>query len=193
MYHKRLSESSVQIGEDRRLSFYAALYGPSTDVAERGRTYRESIAAGAFDEYLRTAGEVIGNVNHDDALSFAKRSDGSLLLQSDAKGLFASCYLPRTEVGEWVLKAGREGRIKGASFQFEPIHSRTVNGVVERQAVKLVDVCVAIGEDPVYPQTADEVHIRTKKTNAALLSRLKYARWKLDNGVSSRPLTEING
>lgn len=191
--HKRLSDSSVHVGEDRRLSFYAALYGAAADVVEHGQEYRERIAPGAFDDYLRSTGEVVGNINHRDALAFAKRSDGSLLLQSDAKGLFASCYLPRTDVGDMVLRAHREGRIRGASFQFDPVQSRTVNGIVERAAVRLVDVCVAIGEDPVYPQTADEVHIRTKRNNSTLLTRLKYARWKLHNGVSSRPLTEING
>lgn len=179
---KRLSNSTVELSADRRLSFYAALYDAPTEISEPGtRPFTEVVGHHAFDDFLRTQGEVIGNINHDASLSFAKRSDGTLLLQSDAKGLFASAYLPDNEIGNAIMRAYAEGRVVGTSFQFRPIIDRTLgNGTVERTKVVLEDVCVAIGMEPAYPQTADEVFIRTKKAdNTALLQRLKFQKWKL--------------
>lgn len=119
MPYRRTSNQSINIGEDRRLSFYAALYSQPTELTEDGRTYTEQIAPGAFDDYLKGTGEVIANINHLERLTFAKRSDSTLLLQSDEKGLFASCYLPRTETGEHILKLTRKLWAAVAAFEHD--------------------------------------------------------------------------
>lgn len=181
MILSRLNDWEVEVGEDRRLCLYAALYNVPTLITEGTRSYYEVILPGAFDESLRNGDEVIGNINHENRHAFAKRSDGSLLLQSDDKGLFATAYLPATEPGEHVIRAKEQKRIKGTSFQFDTVKSRTrPDGVVERVKVKLIDVCVAIDMEPAYPQTRNEVHIRTKKDYSTLISRFRFQKWKLD-------------
>jgi HK97 family phage prohead protease len=181
----RLANSPVEVGADRRLSFYAALFSSPTKIVEGGREYTEVIGRNAFDDFLATDREVIGNVNHHDRLTFARRTDGSLLLQQDPKGLFASAYLPDDAIGNAVVKAHAEGRITGASFQFAPIVDRTLkSGWTERTKVHLLDVCVAIDEEPAYPQTADQVHLRTAgKDHSVLLTLLRYQKWKLESKI----------
>lgn len=176
MLLKRTNTSPVEVSADRRLSFYAAIYNAPTVIEERKR-YTEVIQPGAFD--LTGSGEVYANVNHIERLAFAKRSDGSLLLQSDAKGLFASTYLPNDEIGEMVMRAHSEGRVTGASFQATDVFSRTNGDTVERVKLFLLDVCVSIGEEPAYPQTKNEVILRTRNKTQTLFSLLNFQKWKL--------------
>lgn len=185
--HSRSANARVTLADRRRLTMYAAVYDSPTTITSEGPAYRELIRPGAFAAALAAGTDVIANVNHDPAQTFARTSDGSLLLQEDGHGLFASCWLPENELGDAILEGVQSGRITGASFRFRPVESRTgSDGTVERVAVDLFDVCVCVpvgGQRPAYPDT--EVHVRTQADRTQILSaRLRLAKCRqrqLDN------------
>lgn len=157
----------------RRLSWYAAIFGQTTTIKEMqaGKlvTYPERIVPGAFTESLAGNVEVIANIDHDDGKAFARRSDGSLVLQEDPHGLFCSAWVPEGEFGDKILAAVEAGTLDGCSFRFEPVNSRTAeDGTVERVSVVLADVCLTA-----YPAYKD-THIlaRTARTKF-LLTKLR--------------------
>jgi HK97 family phage prohead protease len=120
------------LGENRRLTFYAALFGVETTVFDRAAPfddrkvkYKERVLPGAFDDTLaKPVFDVIATIDHDEARAFARVSAGELLLQPDPHGLFCSCYLPDTELGDHVLKEVKAGRLVGTSFQMLPVKER---------------------------------------------------------------------
>jgi len=136
------------------------VFGEETTIHEDGRTYRERIAPGAFRGSLASNREVIANIDHQDATTFAKRSTGELLLQEDGHGLFASCWLPETRQGDDIVRRVESGEFPGASFAFRSLKDRWLgNDFVERESVELVDVCITA--TPYYPST--EVLLRHAK------------------------------
>lgn len=162
MLHRH-HKQRFDIQERRRLTFYAAVFDEETTIHERDQggqlvTYTEVIRPGAFSAALATDDEVIANLDHDPARTFARRSDGSLLLQEDPHGLFASAWVPEGEFGDSILADVLSGKLDGCSFRFGPVKSRTTNGVVERLQVTLADVCLTAF--PAYDGT--EVHVRNK-------------------------------
>lgn len=163
--------------DGKRLSWYACLFDTPTLIDFEGVPYTEVIRAGAFDTSLAADTEVVANLNHDDKYIFARRSDGSLLLQADPKGLFSSCWV-EGEIAQRVLANPEEW---GASFRFLPVESRSEGGTVERLQVQLADVCLT--RTPAYPDTIGEVHVRGKDNKervSYLLSLYQYTknRWK---------------
>jgi len=185
MYQTRTSKVRFDISDNRRLSFYAALFGEEATIQERDNrgqivSYREVIVPGAFTRTLATDAEVIANIDHDPARTFAKRSTGELLLQQDAHGLFCSCYLPSNELGDQIIRDVKAGKLDGTSFRFAPTETRTTGDLAERVAVELADVCITA--NPAYPQTKGEVHLRTNPDKTRLLlARYRLVRTKLQN------------
>lgn len=149
------------------------------DFSKREK-YIEVIRSGAFVDSLNANDEVVANIDHNNELAFALRSKGELVLQEDPKGLFASVWLPETDIGERVLREYHAGNITGASFRAIPKDGiwASDNSSVERTKLKLEDVCVCIGGDPAYAETADEVIVRSKKNNDVLFLRLRYQKLK---------------
>jgi HK97 family phage prohead protease len=174
--HERHIRTDPTIREERRLGFYAALFDAPAVVydfrpGEKQRSdYTEVIRPGAFTDALSGAGEVIANVNHDPGRTFAKRSDGSLLLQEDPVGLYVSCWLPDDPLGNSVLEDVKAGKLDAASFQFTPKNNRWTGDECELLAVNLFDVCLTAR--PAYPQTKGEVHLRTADRLRELFARL---------------------
>lgn len=174
MKHTRTIKARATVGDNRRLTFYAAVFDqPATVSDPDGKggvtTYREVIRPGAFAEALASNAEVIANIDHDPAQTFATRSTGELLLQEDPHGLFASCYLPAGEFGDSILSRVQGGELDGCSFRFTAVESRTEGDVVERLRVTLADVCLTAS--PAYPGT--EVHLRNKNRATATRTKLR--------------------
>lgn len=182
----RNQKTRVEISDRRRLTFYASVFNVPTLITEKDETgklvrYREVITPGAFDRALESKSEVIANIDHDEVQTFATRSSGKLLLQSDPHGLFASCWLPDTPEGDSILQRVKSGELDGCSFRFVPVVNRMNEDVVERMEVKLYDVCLTA--NPAYPGT--EVHVRNNNRMAYLLARYKYTKikdWTLHKG-----------
>lgn len=179
----RRSQARFEVKDKRRLSFYAAIFNAPALITERDASgnlvkYNEVILPSAFDDTLATDTEVIANLDHDEVDTFAKRSNGSLVLQVDPFGLYCSCYLHDDAIRQRI----NSGELDGCSFRFVPVVDRTSNGVVERVSVKLYDVCLT--SNPAYVQTKGEVHLRVQDKTSYLLARYKYALLK----NASRPL-----
>lgn len=175
MQLQRTHKQRFNVTDRRRLTFYAAVFDEPTTIHERDQageivSYQEVIRPGAFLDTLKDWHEVIANIDHDPSRTFAKRSDGSLLLQEDPHGLWASCWVPEGDFGDTILKDVEAGVLDGCSFKFGPVKDRTDNGLVERMAVKLYDVCLTAS--PAYNGT--EVHLRTQA-----LARTKFLFTKL--------------
>lgn len=187
----RQYKNRFEVTESRRLTWYPALFDQETRISEPGPdgatvTYTEVIRAGAFAATLKDRGQnVTANIDHDDSQLFAQTFDGSLLLQEDAKGLFASCWLPEGELGDRIIRDVQNGTLDGASFRFGPVKDRvTRNGdFVERLAVTLADVCLT--SHPAYPQTEGEVLVRSTQPDNTKLratqAKLRLLKLKLKN------------
>ena len=163
--HSRHHHQRFEISDKRRITFYPCVFDQETFIKERDQggqvvTYQEVIRPGAFSVTLSDWGtEVIANIDHDDARTFAKRSDGTLLLQEDPHGLWASCWVSEGEFGDMILSDIQTGKLDGCSFKFGPVETRTNNNVVERVAVSLHDVCLTAS--PAYDGT-EVLHHRTR-------------------------------
>lgn len=186
----RQTQTKFELGERRRLTFYAAVYDEPAKIREydeqgKIRTYKEVILPGAFTDTLASGNEVLATIDHDANQTYARLSDGSLVIQDDPHGLFCSCWLPDNDIGNKVYELVQAGRIYGCSFRFYPMEDRTQGDTVARAKVKLADVCVALKMPPAYLGT--DVHLRTANNMSFLIARYKYAKmknWTLHNGNS---------
>lgn len=181
--NQRQHRTQFELVEGRRLNFYAALFNEVTEIkTRRGQfEYFEVIRPGAFTRTLSTDRDIVATVNHDLRKELARRSDGSLLLDEDPKGLFCSLWLPENEDGDGVMKAYAEGRITGASFTFDPVDNKmNDDGLVERLSFNFYEVCIAVGKPPAYPTTGEEVQLRTAPPNVdAVLARYRMLNFKI--------------
>lgn len=177
---QRTTHSRFDLSDSRRLSFYAAVFDMPTRVmdfkpgAKERSEYTEVVRPGAFADSLASGNEVIANRDHDANRTFARTSDGSLVLQEDPRGLWASAWLPPGELGDDIISGIQSGEITGCSFRFTPTRDRWDGDSCELLAVALADVCVT--GSPAYPGT--EVHLRTRSRLRELLARLALAKWK---------------
>lgn len=104
----------------KTVSGYAARYGVlSNPIAVKGGvTFRERIAAGAFDRILRTKPDVVATLNHSLDTVLGRTTSGTLRLSSDDHGLRFSCSMPNTTAGRDVYESVKRGDINGCSFAF---------------------------------------------------------------------------
>jgi HK97 family phage prohead protease len=164
---RTVTRAETAVRDNRRLTFYAATFDNETtvtDVAEpygRRMRYREVVRPGAFRGYLETGGDVRASIDHDRNRTFASRASGELLLQEDSRGLFATCELPRNDLGDRIIRDIEAGRLNGSSFRFATVKDRWTPGNVplcELEAVALDDVTLT--DQPAYASMVGEVHLR---------------------------------
>lgn len=123
MNRTRSQSTPVELSDSRRITFYGAVFDQPAFVRDHATPlnmvtrYRETIKPGAFSRALTQPGEIIANIDHDANRTFAKRTTGELLLQEDSRGLFATCELPRSDLGDWIRSEVEHGRLRGCSVQ----------------------------------------------------------------------------
>ena len=119
--------------------------------------------------------EVTANIDHNDEYKFAQRSDGSLILQADPHGLWASCWIPEGDFGDSILNDIKSGKLDGCSFKFGPTETKRNNDITERISVSLHDVCLTA--NPCYAGT-EVTHHRSKTLQRCnyLFARLRLAK-----------------
>lgn len=186
MSHRRHRQSEFTINDSRRLTFYAALFDTPAEVydyrpgASERTTYVELIKPGAFRDSLKQGRSVVANVSHRAEQTFARTDDGTLLVQEDPKGLFASCWIPETPLGDSIIRDIGAGLYQGASFKGLFRERTAADGSAEVYSVELEDVCIT--SMPAYPDTEGQVHLRTKHDpTTSLLARLGLVKIKLKN------------
>ncbi|WP_063886830.1 HK97 family phage prohead protease [Rhodococcus sp. LB1] len=117
-------------------------YGPTAEIHELGRSYRERFAPGAFQRSIAERGDKVRLlVSHDRGkLPIGKAVD--LFEQSD--GLHASFAIAGTRDGDDALALVRSGVVDSFSIGFRPIRDRQDNGVTVRTECALME-CSLVG------------------------------------------------
>jgi hypothetical protein len=98
----------------RTLAGYAAVFNSEADI---GGYFREVIAPGAFEATLKDA-DVRALVVHDSGRLIGRKSNGTLRLSEDKRGLKVEIDLPDTSDGRDVAALVERGDMDGMSFGF---------------------------------------------------------------------------
>jgi HK97 family phage prohead protease len=131
--------------DGKTLEAYAAKYNVLSE--DLGGFY-EVIVPGAFDECVIDT-DCTCNIDHDDARLLG-RIPNSLKLTADETGLFFTCELPDTEIGNFARQHVLRGDISKCSFAFDVAGENwttTEDGIPLREITKvmpLYDVAIVI-------------------------------------------------
>ncbi|QSB48772.1 HK97 family phage prohead protease [Parageobacillus toebii] len=129
-----------------------------------GDKFVEEIAAGAFDESLRTRG-VVGLWSHDTSKVLGSTKSGTLRLESTEKELRFELDLPNTTVGNDAWEMIKRGDVDGVSFGMRVTKDKWSQ--IERNGEKIYKRSILDAElyeispvaFPAYP--ANEVSVRS--------------------------------
>jgi len=161
--------------EGNTLSGYAIVYDVnSVRLTERGRTFTEQIARGAFDESI-TKDDIKLYYNHDASMPLARTDNGSLRLKSDQKGVYFEADLPNTTLGNDVKELLNRGTLTGEmSFGFVATEENwTSRDTKTVEKGKLYEVSIVV--DAAYEQTSSQLRGITQEINN---KRIKIIRRK---------------
>jgi HK97 family phage major capsid protein/HK97 family phage prohead protease len=149
--------------EGNTLHGFAAVYNtPSEPIEDRGRTWVETIAPGAFDDVLASSPDVYLSVNHDPSSALARTPD-TLRLHNEDRGLRFEADLGDSPTAQDIRSAVSRNVLRGASFRFScapggDAWSRGNDGTERRtlnKVARLVDISVAT--TPAYAGTTIEL------------------------------------
>ena len=104
-----------QVGDERRVEGYAAVFNSPTTIQSRNGAFREQIARSAFEGRLEDP--VVALFNHDHLRPLAKVGAG-LELSVDDYGLRYSFPIPDTTTGRDLQELMDRGIVREASFAF---------------------------------------------------------------------------
>lgn len=135
----------------RRLEGHAAVFG----VEAKLPGFTETIKPGAFAQSLRSGGDILALLDHDQSKLLARTRSGTLKLNEDTGGLQFSIDVPDTSIGNDVLELAKRGDIGGMSFGFNVAKDgeRWNGSKRELHSVNLLEVSV-VSSLPAYPQTS---------------------------------------
>ena len=146
-----------EAGGKKTLSGFAALYdSPSSDLGG----FVEVIRPGAFSRAVRENQEVLARSEHDTRLLLGRRSNGTLRIFDDPKGLRYEVEVPDTQAGRDMATLVARGDVRGSSFAFtipDPVAGQrwtvTEDGQALRELLDLDLFDVAPTANPAYPET----------------------------------------
>lgn len=98
--------------EGRKLSGYAATFHNETRILD----FNETIAPGAFAASLRSNGDILALVDHDNGKVLARTKSGTLRLSEDARGLAFEIDVPPTTLGNDILAMATRSDLGGMSL-----------------------------------------------------------------------------
>lgn len=103
----------------RSLSGYAAVFNSPTEIYERGQTFNEQIARGAFAKAINNKDRVVLQFDHGQHGLIGSIPIGKIdALSEDARGL----YVEATLMDNWLVQPVRDaiaaGAVDGMSFRF---------------------------------------------------------------------------
>jgi HK97 family phage prohead protease len=135
----------------RKLEGLAAVFG----VEAKLPGFTETIKPGAFAQSLRSGGDILALLDHDQSKLLARTRSGTLKLNEDSRGLQFSIDVPDTSIGNDVLELAKRGDIGGMSFGFSVAKDgeRWNGSKRELHSVNLLEVSV-VSSWPAYPQTS---------------------------------------
>jgi HK97 family phage prohead protease len=112
-FHAELRAAEVT---GNTLAGHAAVFGQMAQI----RGGYEAIGAGAFDEVLARADDVVALRDHNPGFLLGRTSSGTLRLGVDGTGLAFEVDLPDTAYARDVRELVARGDLRGASFGFLP-------------------------------------------------------------------------
>ena len=135
----------------RRLEGHAAVFG----VEAKLPGFIETILPGAFASSLRSGGDILALVDHDQGKLLARTKSGTLKLSEDSRGLAFSLDVPDTQPGQDVLALAHRGDLGGMSFGFTVAKDgeRWTGKRRELHAINLMEISV-VSAWPAYPETS---------------------------------------
>ena len=137
-----------------RIEGYASVYD---SLSEDLGYFREVVRPGAFDRSLDEGDDILALMDHDTSRPLARRSEKSLSLKSDTKGLKASISPGDYSYTPDLLESIRRRERAGMSFAFYVREQAWVDDqendllIRELRDVKLIEVSPVVF--PAYPQT----------------------------------------
>ncbi len=145
----------------RELSCYIARFNVRSFTLRDadGQPFQEILMRGCFRDALRSS-PTIATIDHDPAQKICDRNSG-LALREDDEGLVARIQLPRTEIGDQVLRMVQSGKIESCSFAMSGIvDSFRPDGDMLLRTIQrvgyLADVSL-LTQPPAYPMTSIEI------------------------------------
>lgn len=167
----RNTQYRVKADEEKRtVEGYAALFNTPSDGLWFGT---ETIEPGAFDGVLERS-DVFALLNHDmnrGVLGRWKKSEVSLRLSVDEKGLKYSFEAPKTALGDELLENIRRGEVDESSFAFT-VKKDTWERISDDKMKRTIqEVDELFDVSPVYAAaySATSVYLRAKETTEAIV------------------------
>lgn len=106
-------------GDGRTLSGYAAVFNSPTRIQERGQTFDEIIAPGAFARTINARDRVVMQFDHGQHPFFGSLPLGRIdTLREDNHGLYVETSLNDSWMVEPIRDAIQNGAVTGMSFRF---------------------------------------------------------------------------
>ena len=147
--------------------------------------FYEVILPTAFANTLNRNDEVWSLFNHDHNKAMARRSTGTLILDSQEDGLHIEISPSNTSWGNDALEVIRHGDSDGFSFGFYSVLEdwKEENGDIVRYLVDTVLDEVSVAFRPAYPDQAEigirvAPEVRAKVNNFRSQKRLKLAEYR---------------
>lgn len=107
------------ISDGLTLTGYAAVFNSPTSIQERGQSFTEIIAPGAFARAINAADHIVMQWNHGQDPAIGQTPVGAIQqLREDDHGLFVEAKLNAAEHFAGVRQAIADGAIQGMSFRF---------------------------------------------------------------------------
>jgi HK97 family phage prohead protease len=158
--------------EGNTLTGYAIVYNvDSVLINERGKTFTEQIARGAFESIKDD--DIKLYFNHQSGMPLARTENGSLRLKSDQKGVYFEADLPNTTLGNDVKELLNRGVLTGEmSFGFVPTEETWTakdRKTVERG--RLYEVSIVV--DAAYEQTSSQLRGIMQEINQKRINLLR--------------------
>lgn len=142
-----------QISEGKKFVGYAARFGQTVEIHERGQRFKERIAPGAFTRSLAN-NDIHGLINHDRNLVLGRNKAGTLTLDQDKNGLAFEIDPPDVQYARDLRTLIERGDVSQCSVGFT---SNTLDswdgGVRTLEEVDCFDVSI-VSVLPGYPGTS---------------------------------------
>lgn len=159
----------------RITGYVNAVERESRPVATPRGMVNEMVESGVFNRALAAGGDIPMTVDHIEARTVARTSDGTLHLKEDTIGLWAEAIV--TE--ERVVQAARDGKLKGWSFgmrgvqdaveeRAEKLPLRRIKGMVLDHVTLVLDKIPAYSATSVELRAGEEEYLETRVFDSAV-------------------------
>jgi hypothetical protein len=150
------ADLSVRSEDERLVDLRIVPWGVIGNTRDGPERFRRGAFRGTKPEDV--ALEAIGPHGIEPGVALAGRG---VALEDREDGMYGTFRVSRTRAGDELLELARDGVYRAASVVFEPVKSRSADGVIERELARMVRV--GIVERGAYPG-AQVLAVRSKES-----------------------------